>query len=68
MAAKWWETHCPICGETETVEMIMQVHEDAIHECSGCKFQWSTELPEHVLILLAAGHIRKGINESTDEG
>lgn len=60
-ANKWWETHCPICGATETVEMLMQVHEDMIRYCRNCKFQWSTELPEQVLIMLAAGHVRKEI-------
>lgn len=68
MTNKWWETTCPICGETETVEPVMVIHADMIRNCRDCKFQWSTELPEHVLIMLAAGHVRKGINESPNEG
>lgn len=69
MAEKWRETRCPICGETETVETVMHIHEDIIRYCRNCKFQWSIELSEHVLIMLARDHIREGkINESTDEG
>ena len=59
MADKWYETHCPICGETETVT----AQEETIRYCGDCKFQWSTELPEHMVIVLAAGHIREGSKE-----
>ncbi len=68
MAKQWWDTTCPICGETETVELLFIIHGDTIRNCRDCKFQWSTELPEHILIMLAAGHVRERINESTDEG
>ncbi len=50
----WWATDCPICGETETVS----AQEETIRYCSDCKFQWSTELPEHMVITLAVGHLR----------
>lgn len=56
MADKWWETHCPICGETETVT----AQEDTIRYCGDCRFQWSTELQEYQVIVLARDHVRKG--------
>lgn len=52
---KWWKTNCPICGEETTVPT-----QKDIRYCRDCKFQWSTELEEHVLIVLAADHVRKG--------
>lgn len=58
-AKKWWETNCPICGENETVT----AQEDTIRYCRECKFQWSTELPEHMVIVLAVSYIRKAHEE-----
>lgn len=61
MADKWWKTHCPICEKTG--EPVMQVHEDTVLCCDDCEFQWSAKLPEHVVIVLARDHIRKGEKE-----
>lgn len=66
MANKWWETHCPVCGEAETVT----AQEEMIRYCTDCKFQWSMELEEYMVIILARNHLtqKKAQNGSTNTG
>ena len=52
MSTTRWHTHCPVCGKSEKVTH----QEESIHYCEDCKFQWSTELGEDMLLLLAVAH------------
>ncbi len=63
---KWWETRCPICGDTEGVDH-QPSEGNTIRYCGPCKFQWSTELGEWMIIVLARDHIRKGMNHDTTD-
>ncbi len=42
---------CPNCGSQEITDCPSE--RDTIKYCEKCKFQWSTELPDGVLILMA---------------
>ena len=57
---KWWETHCPICGDDDCVEH-QPSEGNTIRYCRSCKFRWSTELEEWMLIIIARDHIRRGM-------
>lgn len=55
MASKRYETHCPICGKTERVDH----QDDTVRYCADCKFQWSTELNDGVLMALSVARVKE---------
>lgn len=59
---KWWEHTCPACGEEKRIDRLPSEGE-TIRYCRNCKFQWSIELPEWLLIQLAVAHNREATKE-----
>lgn len=57
---RWWEKTCPVCGEDKRIER-QPSQGDTIRYCRNCKFQWSIELAEWQLIVLAVAHNKKAI-------
>lgn len=40
------DTHCPVCGKNGPVER----QDETVRYCVACRFQWSTEESEALLI------------------
>lgn len=52
MSSERWHTHCPICGD----ELHVEHQNETLRYCGFCKFQWSTELTEEMLLKLSVAH------------
>lgn len=66
MSERWWEKTCPACGEDRRIERRPS-KDNTIRYCRACKFRWSTEWAEWVMIVLARGHNRKAAEAQEKE-
>lgn len=45
---------CPVCGDKGDIEE----QSVSIRYCRACKFQWSMELSQALLVMLAVDHVK----------
>lgn len=54
MASRRWDNNCPVCGGP-SIERL----DEFVRYCRDCKFQYTVELRDSLLMLIAHGHAAK---------